>query len=49
MNAIDAQSFIDNVLKEMWPEWKPTDWVMKKWKETLEICDFAASKRSLEH
>ena len=49
MNVIEAQDFVDTVLKEMWPEWKPTAWQIKKWKQTLEICDFDASKRSLEN
>ena len=49
MNAIEAQDFIDNTLKAMWPKWEPTGWQIIKWKETLEHCDFEASKRSIEY
>lgn len=48
MNAIDTQDFIDNVLKEMWPGWKPTDWQLKAWKAVLLQCDFRKSKENLE-
>ena len=48
MNAIDAQGFIDNVLKEMWPDWRPTDWQLKAWKNTLLRCHYAESKRAIE-
>lgn len=48
MNAVLVQDFINNVLKEMWPKWAPTDWQIKFWKKTLERCNFEASKRSLE-
>ena len=49
MNTIEAEDFLDNVLKAMWPDWKPTHWQVKKWKQTLEICDFEASKRAIEN
>ena len=47
MNAIDAQDFIQNVVKELWPDWTPTDYLTKLWNESLANCDFEDSKRAL--
>lgn len=49
MNALEANDFIDNVLKEMWPKWEPTDWQLKAWKIMLLRCDFEGSKRAIEY
>ncbi len=48
MNVIEAQDFFDNIVKEMWPHWEPTDWQRTKWMSTFAICDFYQSKRKLE-
>ena len=48
MTDDEAQGFIDNFLKEMFPKWEPTDWQLKQWYNTLKRCEYAGSKRRME-
>lgn len=48
MTESEAQGFIDNFLKEMFPKWELTDWQLKQWYNTLRKCEYAGSKRGME-
>lgn len=45
MTELEAQEFIDNFLKELFPKWNPTDLVMKLWYGKLLKCDSDGSKK----
>jgi len=48
MTAIEVGDFL-NFLREMFPDWKPTDWQLKTWQETLEHCEFEGSRRGMKN
>lgn len=48
MEATMAQQFVDDVLRQMWPKWEPTDWEVGFWLRVLARYDYAGSLKGLE-
>lgn len=49
MTHVEAQNFIEKVLRGLWPEWTPKDIQLSIWIEKLQNCDYQRAKVAVEN
>lgn len=49
MTQNEAQNFIKDVLKGLWPEWNATDIQLTNWMQKLRGCDYQRAKFAVEN
>ena len=49
MTKLEAQNFIEKILKGLWADWQPTDIQLSNWTQKLQTCDYQRAKFSVEN
>ena len=49
MTRLEAQGFIEKILKGLWADWQPTDIQLSNWIQKLQTCDYQRAKFSVEN